>query len=80
MHELLEQLTIARALVPPHLHQQAIGAHRVTGIGEQHLQRYATEFDFRWNLRKTTDKERAEALLSNVAGKRLQYRRPAAEV
>jgi hypothetical protein len=44
-------------------------------VGEQHLQRYVTEFDFRWNHRKTTDKERAETLLSGVAGKRLQYRR-----
>lgn len=44
-------------------------------VGEQHLQRYVTEFDFRWNHRKTTDKERADALLSSVAGKRLQYRR-----
>ncbi len=45
-------------------------------VGEQHLQRYVTEFDFRWNHRKTTDKERADALLSGVSGKRLQYRRP----
>ncbi|MDI1253982.1 IS1595 family transposase [Thermomonas sp.] len=44
-------------------------------VGEQHLQRYVTEFDFRWNYRKTTDKERADVLLSNVTGKRLQYRR-----
>lgn len=45
-------------------------------VGEQHLQRYATEFDFRWNHRKTTDDERAEALLGQVHGKRLTYRRP----
>lgn len=44
-------------------------------VGEQHLQRYVTEFDFRWNNRKTTDKKRAEALLAGVGGKRLQYRR-----
>lgn len=44
-------------------------------VGEQHLQRYVTEFDFRWNYRKTTDKERSDALLTGVGGKRLQYRR-----
>lgn len=44
-------------------------------VGEQHLQRYVIEFDFRWNHRKTTDKERADALLTGVGGKRLQYRR-----
>jgi len=44
-------------------------------VGEQHLQRYVTEFDFRWNYRKTTDRERADALLTGVGGKRLQYRR-----
>ena len=43
-------------------------------VGEQHLQRYVTEFDFRWNYRKTTDRERADALLGEVAGKRLTYR------
>ena len=31
-------------------------------------------FDFRWNYRKTTDRERAYVLLSEVAGKRLTYR------
>jgi transposase-like protein len=44
-------------------------------VGEQHLQRYVTEFDFRWNHRKTTDRERSDTLLSQVGGKRLQYRR-----
>ena len=44
-------------------------------VGEQHLQRYVTEFDFRWNHRKTMDKERSDALLTGVGGKRLQYRR-----
>jgi transposase-like protein len=42
-------------------------------VGEQHLQRYVTEFDFRWNYRKSTDRERADALLSGVGGKRLQF-------
>jgi transposase-like protein len=44
-------------------------------VGEQHLQRYVTEFDFRWNNRKTTDKERSDNLLGQVTGKRLTYRR-----
>lgn len=45
-------------------------------VGEQHLQRYVTEVGFRWNHRKTTDKERSEALLTSAGGKHLQYRRP----
>jgi transposase-like protein len=42
-------------------------------VGEQHLQRYVTEFDFRWNHRKTKDSERAAILLQSIAGKRLTY-------
>ena len=42
-------------------------------VGEQHLQRYVTEFDFRWNHRKTTDRERSDILLQSIAGKRLTY-------
>ena len=42
-------------------------------VGEQHLQRYATEFDFRWNHRKVTDRERSDTLLQSIAGKRLTY-------
>lgn len=47
-------------------------------VSEQHLQRYATEFDFRWNYRIKTgydDAQRAAVLLKNVSGKRLTYRR-----
>jgi transposase-like protein len=47
-------------------------------VSEQHLQRYATEFDFRWNTRKANgfdDTQRAAELLRNVSGKRLTYRR-----
>jgi transposase-like protein len=42
-----------------------------------HLQRYVTEFDFRYNNRKANgieDVERAEILLRGVIGKRLTYR------
>jgi hypothetical protein len=42
-------------------------------VGEQHLQRCVREFDFRWNNRKICDRERVEALLLGVAGKRLTY-------
>lgn len=43
-----------------------------------HLQRYVTEFDFRYNNRKANgveDFQRAEILLAGVVGKRLTYRR-----
>lgn len=42
-------------------------------VGEQHLQRYVTEFDFRWNNRKICDRERVDVLLQGVAGRRLMY-------
>lgn len=47
-------------------------------VGEQHLQRYVNEFDFRWNTRQKlgfTDTDRAAVALKNIAGKRLTYRR-----
>lgn len=44
-------------------------------VSEAHLQRYLTEFDYRWNHRHTTDDERAAALLPHIQGKRLTYRR-----
>ena len=43
-------------------------------VSKQHLQRYVTEFDFRWNHRKTDDINRSIALLAQVEGKRLMYR------
>jgi len=48
-------------------------------VSEVHLQRYATEFDFRWNYRAKmgyTDDMRAEALLKGIEGKRLMYVQP----
>lgn len=45
-------------------------------VSEQHLQRYATEFDFRWNYRIKTgydDVQRTQVLLANIGGKRLTY-------
>jgi len=43
-------------------------------VGEQHMVRYMNEFDFRYNHRKVTDSERADAALIGIGGKRLQYR------
>jgi transposase-like protein len=46
-------------------------------IGEQHLQRYVNEFDFRWNTRQALgfdDTQRAAVALKNIGGKRLTYR------
>jgi len=46
--------------------------------GAQHLQRYITEFDFRYSNRSGLgigDDERAEIALRGIAGKRLTYRR-----
>lgn len=47
-------------------------------VSEAHLQRYATEFDFRWNTRARlgyTDANRTDAALKGITGKRLTYRR-----
>jgi transposase-like protein len=46
-------------------------------VSEQHLQRYATEFDFRWNNRVAlgvNDVQRTTAILAGIGGKRLTYR------
>lgn len=45
--------------------------------GEQHLKRYLSEFDFRYNTRHLTDSERADLALKGITGKRLTYRRTA---
>ena len=47
-------------------------------VSEAHLQRYATEFDFKWNYRVklgVDDAARTEVLLKGISGKRLTYRR-----
>jgi len=44
-------------------------------VAEEHLQRYCTEFDFRYNTRKTTDADRTAIALKGISGKRLTYRR-----
>ena len=46
-------------------------------VSEAHLQRYVTEFDFRWNTRQALgfdDAERAAVTLKNITGKRLIYK------
>jgi transposase-like protein len=43
-------------------------------VGRQHLHRYLSEFDFRYNARKITDSERTKLAIDGVKGKRLMYR------
>lgn len=43
-------------------------------VGKQHLHRYLSEFDFRYNARKITDGERSLLAIRGVAGKRLKLR------
>jgi transposase-like protein len=47
-------------------------------VSAKHLQRYATEFDFRWNTRQSLgfdDTQRTTEVLKGISGKRLTYRR-----
>lgn len=44
-------------------------------MSEAHLHRYTAEFDFRYNTRLISDRERSELALKGIAGKRLTYRR-----
>lgn len=41
----------------------------------EHLHRYLAEWDFKWNTRKMTDRERAANAIKGIDGKRLTYRR-----
>jgi len=43
-------------------------------VGKQHLHRYLSEFDFRYNSREACDSERAVLAVQGSAGKRLTYR------
>ncbi len=43
-------------------------------VSREHLHRYLSEFDFRYNSRDTSDGERTELALGQVTGKRLTYR------
>ena len=45
-------------------------------VGEKHLQRYADEFDFRWNHRVAlgcSDAQRADVGLKSIVGKKLTF-------
>jgi transposase-like protein len=43
-------------------------------VGKQHLHRYLSEFDFRYNSREVSDTERARLALKGTDQKRLMYR------
>jgi transposase-like protein len=43
-------------------------------VGRQHLHRYLSEFDFRYNARDISDRERATLAVKGIGGKRLTYR------
>ena len=43
-------------------------------VGKQHLHRYLSEFDFRYNSRHIEDGERSLLAIRKVAGRRLKYR------
>jgi hypothetical protein len=43
-------------------------------VGRQHLHRYLSEFDFRYNAREVSDGERAVLAVKQTGGKRLMYR------
>ena len=45
-------------------------------VSEAHLNRYLSEFDFGYNTRKITDRERAAKAVEGVVGKRLTYHQP----
>lgn len=48
------------------------GTHH--NVSKEHLHRYASEFEFRWNTSKMTDAERVQAMADASVGKRLTYR------
>lgn len=50
------------------------GTHH--SVSEAHLHRYLVEWDFKFNTRKISDKERAELAIKGIEGRRLTYRRP----
>jgi len=47
-------------------------------VGEHHLHRYLSEFDFRYNARKISDTDRTLLAISQAEGKRLQLRESSA--
>ncbi|MGA2307813.1 MAG: IS1595 family transposase [Acidimicrobiales bacterium] len=47
------------------------GTHH--NVSREHLHRYASEFEYRWNTRKMSDSERVQAMVDASVGKRLTY-------
>ncbi len=47
-------------------------------VSEEHLHRYLAEFDYRYSTRTETDTDRLGRLMTQVAGRRLTYKRIAA--
>jgi transposase-like protein len=45
-------------------------------ISPEHLPKYASEFEYRWNTRKQTDGKRMANFVPMIQGKRLMYHRP----
>jgi hypothetical protein len=45
-------------------------------VSEEHLDRHANEFSFRWNHGDVTDRERTVSALRKIEGKRLYYKDP----
>jgi transposase-like protein len=45
-------------------------------VSKEHLPKYASELEFRWNTRKLTDGERMANFVPLIEGKRLMYRQP----
>jgi transposase-like protein len=43
-------------------------------VSKRHLNRYLSEFDFRYNAREVSDVERRDLAIKQVGGKRLKYR------
>lgn len=48
-------------------------------VGKQHLHRYLSEFDFRYNARKLKDGDRSLLAIKGINGKRLKLRDSRAE-
>ena len=55
-------------------HVEQVCAKNLRPIIKEHLHRYLSEFDFRYNARDVSDGERTEKAIQNVVGKRLMYR------
>lgn len=56
---------------------RTIAHHLTLASGAETPHRYTAEFDFRYNTKDISDRERADEALKGIEGKRLTYRRPA---